>query len=85
MMRYAVRSEAHAPHDTLSTLSRDIDVTLRESALLRFFGRLGGTALSDFRAGAEREAERLWGESLRGLSEDVQAIADCGSRTSACD
>ena len=85
MMRYALRSEAHAPHDTLSTVSRDIDVTIRESALLRFFGRLGGTALNDFRAGAEREAERLWGESLRGLSQDVKAIADCRLRMSLCD
>jgi hypothetical protein len=85
MMRYGVRSEAHAPGDTLSTVWRDIDVTVRESAILRFFGRLGGTALGDFRAGAEREAERLWEESLRGLSQDVKAIADCGLRMSGCD
>jgi hypothetical protein len=72
MMRYGVRTEARATADTASTVWRDMDITVRESAILRFFGRLGGTALGEFRAGAEREAERLWGESLRGLAADVQ-------------
>jgi hypothetical protein len=72
LMRYGVRTEASPSADTTSTVWRDIDVTVRESAILRFFGRLGGTALGEFRAGAEREAERLWGESLRGLAADVQ-------------
>jgi hypothetical protein len=87
LMRYGVRTEGDSSGDTLSTVWRDIDVTVRESAILRFFGRLGGTALSDFRAGAEKEAERLWGESLRALADDVKAIADCGLRTktASCD
>ncbi len=76
LMRYGVRTEAQSS-DTLSTVWRDIEVTVRESGILRFFGRLGGTALGDFRAGAEKEAERLWEESLRGLAEDVRTIADC--------
>jgi hypothetical protein len=84
MMRYAVRSESHAPGDTMSTVWRDIDITVRESGILRFFGRLGGTALGDFRAGAEKEAERLWEESLRGLAADVEAITDCGLRIGGC-
>jgi hypothetical protein len=77
LMRYGVRT------DTASTVWRDIDVTVRESAILRFFGRLGGTALSDFRAGAEKEAERLWGETLRGMAKDVME-SDCGLRNSDC-
>ena len=81
LIRYGVRTEAHSSGDTLSTVWRDIDVTVRESAILRFFGRLGGTALSDFRAGAEKEAERLWGETLRGLADDVEAIARCPEGT----
>lgn len=72
LMRYGVRTDAPASADTVSIVWRDIDVTVRESAILRFFGRLGGTALGDFRAGAEAEAERLWGESLRGLAADVR-------------
>ena len=84
-MRYGVRTEAEASSDTLSIVWRDIDVTVRESGILRFFGRLGGTALGDFRAGAEKEAERLWEESLRGLADDVRAIADCGLRETACE
>ena len=79
-MRYGVRTEVTGG-DTASTVWRDIDVTVRESGILRFFGRLGGTALSEFRAGAEREAERLWGETLRGLAEDIE----CGTRNSDCE
>ena len=82
LMRYGVRTDAHST-DTLSTVWRDIDVTVRESGILRFFGRLGGTALGDFRAGAEKEAERLWDESLRGLAADVKN--DCELRTANCE
>jgi hypothetical protein len=81
IIRYGVRTDVRDPGETSSTVWRDIDVTVRESAILRFLGRLGGTALGDFREGAEREAERLWGETLRGMARDVQAIADCGART----
>ena len=82
LMRYGVRTETQSS-DTLSTVWRDIDVTVRESGILRFFGRLGGTALGDFREGAEKEAERLWDESLRGLAEDVKA-GECGIRNPEC-
>jgi len=85
LIRYGVRTEGEASGDTVSTVWRDIDITVRESGILRFFGRLGGTALGDFRAGAEREAERLWEESLRGLGEDVKTIADCRVRATACE
>ena len=83
LMRYGVRTATDPAGDTLSTVWRDIDITVRESGILRFFGRLGGTALGDFRAGAEKEAERLWDESLRGLAEDVKAIADCAGAPGA--
>ena len=79
LIRYGVRTEARASGDTLSTVWRDMDVTVQESAILRFFGRLGGTVLSDFRAGAEKEAEQLWGESLRALAADVKDGINCGS------
>jgi hypothetical protein len=85
LMRYGVRTEAAPSGDTLSTVWRDIDITVRESGILRFFGRLGGTALGDFRAGAEREAERLWEESLRGLARDVENLSDCELRTASCE
>ena len=82
LMRYGVRTDTQ-PDDTVSTVWRDIDVTVRESGILRFFGRLGGTALSDFRQGAEKEAERLWEESLRGLAADVSG-GECGMRNAEC-
>jgi hypothetical protein len=90
LIRYGVRTDAPESADTVSTVWRDIDITVRESAILRFFGRLGGTALGDFRAGAEADAERLWGESLRGLARDVAETADCAGalwagRTASCE
>ena len=77
LMRYGVRTDVRESGETSSTVWRDIDVTVRESAILRFLGRLGGTAVGDFREGAEREAERLWGETLRGMARDIEEIADC--------
>ena len=85
LMRYGTRTESHASGETTSIVWRDLDITVRESGILRFFGRLGGTALGDFRAGAEKEAERLWDESLRGLAKDVERITDCGLRMTTCD
>lgn len=85
LIRYGVRTEALASGDTASTVWRDMDVTVRESGILRFFGRLGGTALGEFRAGAEREAERLWEESLRGLARDMETLADCELRIANCE
>ena len=92
LLRYGVRTESHGSGETTSVVWRDLDITVRESGILRFFGRLGGTALGDFRAGAEKEAERLWDESLRGLAHDVERlrIADCAGalragRMTTCD
>ena len=87
LLRYGVRTEKNASGDTTSIVWRDLDITVHESGILRFFGRLGGTALGDFRAGAEKEAERLWDESLRGLAQDVGRlrIADCGLRMTTCE
>ena len=83
-MRYGVRTESHASGETTSIVWRDMDITVRESGILRFFGRLGGTALGDFRAGAEKEAERLWDESLRGLARDIEGMRDCGLPIADC-
>ena len=83
LMRYGVRTGIRESSDSASTVWRDIDATVRESAILRFFGRLGGTALGDFRAGAEQEADRLWGETLRGMAEDVRRF-ECGMRNAEC-
>lgn len=84
VMRYGVRTDMREGGTTSSTVWRDIDVTVRESAILRFLGRLGGTALGDFREGAEREAERLWGETLSGMARDIET-AGCGMRNTRCD
>lgn len=73
LLRLGARTSG-VPDDAATIVWRDIDITVRESAILRFLGRLGGTALGDFREGAEKEAERLWDETLRGLADDVMAL-----------
>jgi hypothetical protein len=55
-------------------LVRDFDVTVQESAILRWFGGLGSTAMSDFREGAEREYDRFNGEVFAALRADAAAL-----------
>jgi hypothetical protein len=53
---------------------REYRIAVRESAIVRFFGRLGNAALSDFRRGAEREADRFIGELWGALRTDLAAL-----------
>lgn len=53
---------------------RDYQLAVRESAIVRWFGKLGNSALSDFRAGAEREADAFVGELWRSVRADALAL-----------
>ena len=64
----AVRDSSGAP--TVAT--RDLRLTVRESAIMRWLGKLGNTAMSDFRRGAEREAEQYYREVLESLRRDLR-------------
>ena len=55
-------------------VAREFELTVRESAIVRWFGSLGNAALSDFRQGAEREADRFVGELWSALRADVLAL-----------
>ena len=44
-----------------------------ENFVLRWLGGMTSRALSEFRSGAEREADRFYGESLAALREDLIA------------
>jgi hypothetical protein len=55
-------------------LVRDYEVTVQESAIVRWFGGLGNTAFSDFRGNVERESDRFNGEVLQALRQDALAL-----------
>ncbi len=57
-----------------TVLVRDYDITVQESAIIRWFGGLGTTTMSDFRRGAEREYDRFNGEVFRALRADAAAL-----------
>ncbi|MDQ3698821.1 MAG: hypothetical protein M3373_12495, partial [Gemmatimonadota bacterium] len=61
--------------DGATTLAvRDYRIAVRESAIVRWLGRLGNTALSDFRQGAEREADTFAGQLWSALRSDILAL-----------
>lgn len=69
-LTYAIRDSAGAP--TVS--DRSYRLVVQESAVLRFLGKLGNSALSDFRAGAEREADLFAAELWRAMRADAQTV-----------
>ena len=56
-------------------LSREFDVTVRESAIMRFIGTLGFTAMSDYAGKVEEEESRFIAESMAAFRADIAAIA----------
>lgn len=55
-------------------LTREIDVTVRESAIMRFLGNLGFTAMSDFAGKTEEEESRFIAESMAAFRLDVATL-----------
>ena len=55
-------------------LTREFDVTVRESAIMRFLGNLGFTAMSDYAGAVEEEESRFIAESMRAFRADVAAL-----------
>jgi len=54
-------------------LVRQFDVTVQESALVRWFGGIGARAMSDLQGRAEAEQDRFVADMLRALRADVEA------------
>ena len=70
MLGYAVRDG-----DGGATLAiRDYELAVQESAIVRWLGGLGNSALSDFRQGAEREADTFEGELWSAVRADALAL-----------
>jgi hypothetical protein len=62
----------------VTLLTRDYRIAVKESRIVRWLGGLGGDALSEFRRGAEAEANRFVGEALSALRQDVLALMESG-------
>ena len=60
--------------DGQTLLTREFDLTVRESAIMRFLGNLGFTAMSDYAGKVEEEESRFIAESMAAFRADVAAI-----------
>jgi hypothetical protein len=69
--RIAVKDQA----DAQTLLERRLHVEVQESAILRFIGRLGAIAVSDYSGDAEREQYAWLKEFFDALLEDVRATS----------
>jgi len=65
-----------AAHETATgtRFVRHYRARVRENFILRWLGGMTSRALSEFRAGAEREADRFHGECLLALGEDLATL-----------
>ncbi len=66
----ALRESSDGPTE----LIRNYRIRVRESWLLKWMGGLGGSAVRDFRKGAESESDRFSGECLYALRDDVVTL-----------
>jgi hypothetical protein len=57
-----------------TTLYRKLDVAVQESAIMRFIGNLGFTAMSDYSGGVEAEENRFLQEMFVAMRADVRAL-----------
>ena len=75
LFRLAVRDADPRTGSTQTTLVRRLDVTVEESAIVRWLGGLGASAMSDFAGRAEVEENRFTADALQALRADVRALA----------
>ena len=55
-------------------LSREMSIVVKESAILRWLGALGWTAMSDFAGASEREENRFIAEAFRAMQADIRDL-----------
>jgi hypothetical protein len=70
LFRIGVRDSAGGQ----TILSRRLHLEVKESAILRFIGRLGSTAVADYQGKAEREQHAWLREVFAALVEDIRAV-----------
>lgn len=59
-------------HET--SLSSEYRFVLEESSIMRWLGRLGGSAMSDFQQGAEHEANVFMYQAFEAMRQDLDAL-----------
>jgi hypothetical protein len=59
--------------DGVSLLGRTFELAVRESAIMRFLGNLGFTAMSDFAGTVEDQENRFIAEAFRAMRADLKA------------
>jgi hypothetical protein len=70
MVEYIVRDSAGGQ----TLLTRNIHIVVQESAIVRWLGALGATAMGDLSAEAEREKDRYVGDVFRAMGEDARVL-----------
>jgi hypothetical protein len=55
-------------------LARNIHMVVQESAIIRWLGALGATAMGDLSVEAEQEKDRFVGEVFRAVGEDARLL-----------
>ena len=55
-------------------LARNIHIVVQESAIVRWLGALGATAMGDLSVEAEQEKDRFIGEVFRAMAEDARVL-----------
>jgi len=60
-------------HET--SLSSEYRFVLEESSIMRWLGRLGGSAMSDFQQGAEQEANVFIYQAFEAMRQDLDALS----------
>ena len=69
----AFRMHVRTGPDGVSLLGRTLDLTVRESAIMRFLGNLGFTAMSDYAGAVEEQENRFIAEAFRAMRADMRA------------
>lgn len=70
LFRIGFRNSSNSP----TMLYRKFDVAVHESAIMRFLGSLGFTAMSDYSGGVEAEENRFLAEMFGAMRADVRAL-----------
>ena len=70
MIEYLVRDSSGAQ----TVLARNIHIVVQESAIIRWLGALGATAMSDLSVEAEQQKDRFIGDVFRAAAEDSRVL-----------
>ncbi|MEO7363382.1 MAG: hypothetical protein ABI120_23815, partial [Gemmatimonadaceae bacterium] len=70
LFRIGFRNAPNSP----TMLYRKFDVAVQESAIMRFLGSLGFTAMNDYAGGVEAEENRFLAEMFAAMRADVRAL-----------